>query len=338
MTEAHPLAPYLRRFLLEEVRIDRHLSRNTQCSYRDTMRLLLRFMDDHQATAPTRVTVEQITPELVRHFLTFLEQERHSVPATCNQRRAALHALFRFIARQTPELVDHAAQIHALPARRTVAPVIDYLEKNEIDAVLAVPDRQHAQGQRDYALLLFLYNTGARASEAAHITVDALRLHDPPSARLVGKGGKTRVCPLWPRTAATLQTLLGSRRSVPPDAPVFLNIRGQPLTRFGIHTLVERTVAKAAVTLPALASKHISPHTVRHTTAVHLLRAGVDINTIRAWLGHVSLATTNRYAQVDLAMKAKALATCEIRAATESPRSAPAWRTDDQLMAFLTSL
>ena len=338
MTESHPLGPSVRRVLLEEVQIDRHLSRNTQCSYRDTMRLLLRFMEDHHATAATRVTVEQITLELVRHFLTFLEQERHNAPATCNQRRAALHSLFRFIARQTPELVEHAAQIHALPTRRTVAPVIDYLEKDELEAVLAVPDRRHAQGQRDYALLLFLYNTGARASEAAHTTVDALRLNDPSSVRLVGKGGKTRVCPLWPRTAMTLQTLLGSRRSVPPDAPVFLNVRGQPLTRFGIHTLVERIVAKAAAALPTLASKNISPHTVRHTTAVHLLRAGVDINTIRAWLGHVSLATTTRYAQVDVAMKAKALATCEIRESTESPGSAPSWRTDDQLMAFLTAL
>ena len=197
--------------------------------------------------------------------------------------------------------------------------MIDYLEKDEIDAMLAVPDRRHAQGQRDHALLLFLYNTGARASEAAHATADGLRLNDPPSVRLLGKGGKTRFCPLWPRTATTLKLLLDSRPSTPPDAPVFLNIRGQPLTRFGIHALVERTVAKAAVTLPTLASKTISPHTVRHTTAVHLLRAGVDINTIRAWLGHVSLATTNRYAQVDLAMKAKALATCAIPESTESP-------------------
>lgn len=338
MSESHRLGPYLHRFLLEEVRIDRHLSRNTQCSYRDTMRLLLRFMEDQHGTAPTRVTVEQITSELVRHFLTFLEQERHNAPASCNQRRAAIHSLFRFIARQAPELVEHATQIHALPLRRSVSPVIDYLEKDEIDAVLAVPDRRHAQGQRDYALLLFLYNTGARASEVASTTVGALRLYDPPSVRLVGKGGKTRLCPLWPRTATTLQTLLGSRRSAPPEASVFLNIRGQPLTRFGIHTLVERTVAKAAVALPALSSKNISPHTVRHTSAVHLLRAGVDINTIRAWLGHVSLTTTNRYAHVDLAMKAKALATCAIRESTESPGSAPAWKTDDQLMAFLTSL
>jgi len=338
MTESHPLGPYLRRFFLEDLALDRHLSRNTQCSYRDSLRLLLHFMADHHATAPTRLTVEQLTPDIVRQFLTTLEQQRGSSTATCNQRRAAVCALFRFIALQTPELVAQAAQIHALPVRRSVVPLIDYLEKDEIDAVLAVPDCQRPQGRRDYGLLLFLYNTGARVSEAAHLTIEALRLNDPPCVRLLGKGGKTRLCPIWSRTVTALQTILRSRPDAASDTPVFLNVRGQPLTRFGIHTLVERTIAKAAQTLPSLAAKKISPHTIRHTTAVHLLRSGVDINTIRAWLGHVCLATTNRYAHVDLAMKAKALASCEIHDSPDPPQSTPSWKTDDELMAFLTAL
>ena len=239
-----------------------------------------------------------------------------------------IHSLFRFVARQVPELVDHAAQIHAIPLRRSAAPTMAYLEKPEIDALLAVPDRRRPQGQRDYALLLFLYNTGAGATETAELAVGAVALDTAPSVRFLGKGRKTRTCPLWPHTAKTLRQLLGARLEGPRDEPVFRNVRGEPVTRFGIHDLIARTVRKAAETTPSLRAKRVSPHTLRHTTAVHLLRAGVDINTIRAWLGHVSLETTNRYAEVDLETKAKALETCAV---TNSDRT-PAWRKDKDLM------
>jgi site-specific recombinase XerD len=209
-----------------------------------------------------------------------------------------------------------------------------YLEKLEIDALLAVPDRKRPQGQRDYALLLFLYNTGARATETAELAVGAIAFDAAPSVRFLGKGRKTRTCPLWPHTTKILRQLLGARLDGPRDEPVFRNVRGEPVTRFGIHDLLARTVRKAAETTPSLRAKRVSPHTLRHTTAVHLLRAGVDINTIRAWLGHVSLETTNRYAEVDLETKAKALETCAV---TNSDR-APAWRKDKDLMAFLSSL
>jgi site-specific recombinase XerD len=209
-----------------------------------------------------------------------------------------------------------------------------YLDKPEMDALLAVPDRRRAQGRRDYALLLLLYNTGARASEVAHLTIGAVALEAPPSAQFLGKGAKTRRCPLWPHTAAVLRELIGSRLDEPASAAVFRNVRGQPLTRFGIHTLVARTMVKAAATTPSLRDKRVSPHTLRHTTAVHLLRAGVDINTIRGWLGHVSIDTTNRYAEIDLATKAKALETCAIA----GPNRSPTWRKDKDLMAFLASL
>jgi site-specific recombinase XerD len=334
MSDSHRLGPFIRRFLLEEIVADRNLTLNTQRSYRDSIRLLLHFMADHHATDPTRVTVEQVTAEVVRGFLAHLEEKRRNSVATRNQRLAAIHSLFRSVARQVPELVDHAAQIQAIPLRRAAPPVMAYLDKPEIDALLAVPDRQRPQGQRDYALLLFLYNTGARASEAAQVTVGALTLGTAPSVRLLGKGRKTRMCPLWPHTAKILRETLESRRDGPSDAPVFINVRGKPVTRFGIHTLVMRTVAKAVQIMPSLGNKRVSPHTLRHTTAVHLLRAGVDINTIRAWLGHVSLVTTNRYAEVDLEMKAKALETCAVTGADRTP----SWRKDTDLMAFLSSL
>jgi site-specific recombinase XerD len=335
MTDHHLLGPFVRRFLLEEVVADRNLTLNTQRSYRDSIRLLLRFLADHHATDATRVTVEHVPAAIVRAFLTHLEAQRGNAVATRNQRLAALHSLFRFIARQVPELVDQAAQIQAIPLRRCAAPpAMAYLDKPEIDALLAVPDRRRPQGQRDYALLLFLYNTGARATETAELTIGAVALDAVPSARFLGKGRKIRTCPLWPHTVQVLRRLLGARLEGPPDERVFRNVRGAPLTRFGIHDLLARTVAKATPTTPSLQAKRVSPHTLRHTTAVHLLRAGVDINTIRAWLGHVSLETTNRYAEVDLETKAKALATCAI---TNTDRT-PAWRKDKDLMAFLSSL
>lgn len=338
MSDPHPLGPYVRRFLLEPVVADRNLSRNTQQSYRDAIRLLLRFLADRYRTEPTRLTVEQVTADSGRAFLVHLAQARGNSGATRNPRLAALHALLGFIGQQVPELVALAAQVQALPFRRTAPPAMAYLEKAEVDALLGPPKRRRPLGQRDYARLLFLYTTGARADEAARPTVGALQLGASPAVRFRGKGGKTRLCPLWPHTVQVLRALLGVRLDGPPDAPVFRNVRGAPLTRFGIHALVARTVARAAATVPSLRAKRVSPHTLRHTTAVHLLRSGVDINTIRAWLGHVSLETTNRYAEVDLEMKAKALAACAVPSSDSPLERTPTWRKDRDLMAFLASL
>jgi site-specific recombinase XerD len=335
MAEQHGLGRFVRRFLLEELIDDRNLSINTQRSYRDCIRLLLRFLADKHRIDPTRVTIEQVSPEVVREFLANLEQARGNSTSSRNQRLAAIHSLFRFIGREVPELVDHAAQIRSIPPRRTASVTMAYLDKPEVDAMLAVPDRTRAQGRRDYALLLFLYNTGARASEAASANIGDLHLDDPSSARFLGKGRKVRHCPLWPHTVDVLRQLLGPRLSGPAEAAVFLNVRGQRITRFGAYALVQRTVRKATATVPSLATKQISPHTMRHTTAVHLLRAGVEINTIRAWLGHVDIETTNRYAEIDLEMKAKALAACSVDA---TPSKEPEWHKDSELLAFLTSL
>lgn len=338
MPDHHLLGPFVRRFLLEELVADRNLTLNTQRSYRDTIRLLFGFVAEHHSIDPTRVTVEKVDTVVVRGFLIHLEDDRGNSIATRNQRLAALHSLFRFIGRLVPELIDHAAQIQAIPLRRTAVPVMPYLDKYEIDALLEVPDRSRAQGRRDYALLLFLYNTGGRATESAQVTVADLALGTSPSVRFHGKGRKIRTCPLWPHTAKVMRDLLGPRIDGSPESPVFLNVRGQQITRYGVHSLVARTVEKAAQTVPSVRDKRISPHTIRHTTAVHLLRAGVDINTIRAWLGHVSLETTNRYAEVDLDMKAQALATCAVTGSDPALNRTPSWRADSGLMSFLASL
>lgn len=288
MPDSHPLGTFIRRFLLQSVIADRNLSRNTQKSYRDAIRLLLRFMAERYGIDPTHLTVEDVNAEVVRNFLTSLEKEHSSSPATVNQRLTAIRSLFRFIGQCAPELVDLAVQVEALPMRKTVLPTIQYLDKEEMDAVLATPDRRRLQGQRDYALLLFLYNSGARASEVAQLTVGDLDLGSSPFVRILGKGRKIRLCPLWPHTAKVLRALLGRRLEGPAEAMVFLNVRGAPITRFGVHTLVERIAKRASKRMPALQEKCVSPHVIRHSTACHLLRAGVDINTIRDWLGHVS--------------------------------------------------
>jgi integrase/recombinase XerD len=207
---------------------------------------------------------------------------------------------------------------------------MNYLEKGEMKALLAAPDQRDRQGFRDYVLLLFLYNTGARASEASCLTVGDLDLV-APAVTLHGKGQKIRQCPLWKLTAAKLRELVKQR---PTSQPVFPNRHGQVLTRYGIHTLVERYARQAAVMTPSLKTKRVSPHTIRHATAMALLRSGVDINTIRVWLGHVSLQTTHIYAESDLKMKAKALARCE--APLFEKRKGPSHRKG--LMGFLRTL
>jgi integrase/recombinase XerD len=338
MPDNHLLGHFVRRFLLEDVVSDRNLSINTQRSYRDTIRLIFNFMAERLSTDPTRITVEHVDAAVVRSFLVHLENDRGNSIATRNQRLAALHSLFRYIGRLVPELVDHAAQIQAIPFRRTSVPVMPYLEKDEMEAMLSVPDRRRAQGRRDYALLLFLYNSGARASEAAQTTVGDLSLGNSPSVLFHGKGRKNRTCPLWTRTVKILRDMLVVRLDGCRESPVFLNVRRQQITRYGIHDLVARTADKAAENVPSLQDKRVSPHTIRHTTAVHLLRAGVDINTIRAWLGHVSLETTNRYAEVDLEMKAKALETCAVTGSEDLSAPIPIWREDSDIMAFLTSM
>jgi len=327
------LAPWIRRFLLEYLVGDRNLAHNTQRSYRDTLVIFLPSVAKKLDKPIDQLAMEDVCASTVRQFLLELEQKRGCSISTRNQRLAAIHALARFIGERNPEHIAWLAEIRSIPFKKTSQPSMVYLEKREMDALLNASNRQCPQGLRDHALLLFLYNSGARASEAAQLTIADLDLGTPPSVKLMGKGGKARRCPLWPQTASKLAPLITGRE---PQAPVFLNRRRQPITRFGIRALVKRSAQEASRKLPSLSTKPISTHTIRHTTAVHLLRSGVDINTIRAWLGHVCLDTTHIYAEVDLEMKAKALAQCEI------PESATAttkhWSNNPELMVFLTSL
>ena len=285
-----------------------------------------------------QLQVEDITPARTRAFLLDVENTRGCGIITRNQRLAAIRSLACFISKQNPEHIQWCGQIQTVESKKATSKLPGYLEKNELDALLNAPDRRTAQGRRDYAILLFMYNTGARADEVAHVRIADLNLGSTPrdmsSVLIHGKGNKIRHCPVWGNTVAELVHLIGNRAE---SEHVFLNRCGQPLTRSGIHTLVERHAAKAAKKVPSLTKKRVSPHTLRHTTATHLCQAGVDINTIRGWMGHVSLASTNIYAQIALETKVKALAACEIQDGKKTKRQKP-WRHDKGLMAFLRTL
>jgi site-specific recombinase XerD len=337
MPETAKLGSWVRRFLLDHLVGERNLARNTQRSYRDTLALLIPFIADKAHKEVDQLDVDHLTAEHVRQFLQHLEETRGCSVTTRNQRLATIHALARFIGERGPEHIEWCGQIQAVPFKKAAKTSITYLEKSEMDALLAAPDRNSSQGRRDYVLLLFLYNTGARADEAAQLNVGDLRLAHAPrrdhsSVQIRGKGNKLRFCPLWPHTVRELDLLVGEKA---PTEHVFMNRCGQPLTRFGIHTMVKRYVRRVSTAMPGLAAKRVSPHSIRHTCATHLLRAGVDINTIRAWLGHVSLDTTNVYAETDLEMKAAALAHCEVKGSSKPTKR---WRQDAGLMAFLKSL
>jgi site-specific recombinase XerD len=275
----------------------------------------------------------------VRSFLTYLKDVRHCGTNTLNQRLAAIHALAVFVGNRSPEHLAWCSEVRAVPFKKSARTVIHYLDKPEMDTVLAAAKSRQltAQGRRDHAMLLFLYNSGARADEAAQLKIADVHLtsadwNGQAYAQIKGKGGRTRQCPLWPATSHELKTLIAKRR---PHEHVFLTRHLEPYTRAGIYDLVKRYGQRAALVMSSIATKQVSPHIIRHSTAMHLLQAGVDINTIRGWLGHVSLSTTNIYAEIDLEMKAKALAKCEI---TEGHQQHKHWRDQPALMEFLRTL
>lgn len=331
MTNSTLLGRWIRRFLLEHLVAERNLSVNTQKSYRDMLTLLLPFVTSKIRKPIDRLIVDDLSPKNIRLFLAYMEQQRNCTTSTRNQRLAGIHALARFIAEHSPEYIDWCTQVRLIPFKKTRQAAITYLDKSEMTALLAAPDEHTDQGRREYALLLFLYNSGARVSEAAQLRVGDIDWH-AQCVRIVGKGGKQRLCPLWVSTLKQLRDLAGKRET---SKSMFLNRCHQPLTRSGIHALVTRCAERATTQAPSLRGKKVSPHVIRHSTASHLLHAGVDINTIRGWLGHVSINTTNIYAETDLETRSRALATCTICDTAETKKH---WRSQPGLMEFLRTL
>ena len=304
-------------------------------SYRDTIRLLLLFTAAAKRCKVTRLTLEDLTFDRVLAFLRHLEEDRGNHIRSRNQRLAALHSFFEYVATRSPEMLAACQQVAAIPAKRVPPPETRFLEQDEVRALLAGLPGTGALALRDRALVLVLYNTGARVQEAADLRAGHLDLGEHPLARLHGKGGKWRTCPLWQQTARTLTALIASLDPAPgPDSAVF-TAHGRPLTRSGIYKIVRR---HASGFDDPRTGRKITPHTFRHTAAVHLLEAGVEVNVIRGWLGHADLSTTNRYAEINTRAKLEALRTCEPPSPAGESRSELIWRSDETLLNWLSSL
>jgi integrase/recombinase XerD len=335
--QPNSLARSLRRFFSDHMPRARGLSPHTVLSYRDAFALLLRFLAKRLGRQVVDLDLPDLEPDGVTAFLEDLETDRANCAATRNARLAAIHAFARFVAAQHPEHLEICQRLLAVPFKRARLRVVDYLEDDEIGAMLDATDPMTPDGRRDRALLLVMLNTGGRVQEILDIRPRDLQLVRPLQVRICGKGRKERCCPLFPRTAEVLRALLvETGLDATSIEPLFRNRRGEPLTRFGIRYLLRKYAMLARPAAPGLARKRVHPHTMRHSSAVHLLQSGVDMISISHWLGHASVETTNRYAVVNLETKRAALAKAGPVGGDASDLAA--WRFDASILAWLEAL
>lgn len=334
MKPADPLPGLLQTYFYDRLVDQRNLSGNTVRSYRDTWRLFLRHTATSKKKGVEKLMLDDLTHDQVTAFLQYCERERHVSIGTRNCRLAALHSFFCFVAEREPAAAAQCASVLRIPFKKAPISAPSYLESNEIEAILAQPDRTRVEGQRDHALLSFLYNTGARIQEALDVCPSAIRFEPPACVRLFGKGRKERICPLWPETTALLKALL-RRQPCADNAPLFVNRYNETLGASGVRYKLAQYVKAAARTTPTLLAKNVTPHSFRHAAAVHLIAAGVDVTVIRSWLGHVSLDTTNHYAQANLDTKRAALDRLD---PSSKIKKAPRWKRDESILAWLDSL
>jgi integrase/recombinase XerD len=329
------LASAIRDYFTDHLPRLRGTSPHTIHSYRDSIVLLLRFLSQQRRIPITQLDLTDLDPSGIFAFLTYLEEERKNGVTTRNVRLSAIHAFFHFVAYRNPEHIELTQRIIGIPFKRARQRTIDYLEYEEIDTILKTIDRATIQGSRDYALLATMFNTGGRVQEIADLRACDLQITKPFQVRLFGKGRKERYCPLWPQTAAVLRALCQQRNlDLRSESRIFLNHRNQPITRFGIHYILARRLGMACARAPNLSKKRLHPHSVRHSTAVALLKSGVDLSTISHLLGHASPTTTNRYAKVDLEMKRQAIA----KVKPIPRRSSTPWNKDRTILQWLESL
>lgn len=337
MKNTSSLPTLLRGFFEDYLTGQRDLSPNTILAYRDGFMLFLRFAAKRCNRQVIRLRLEDLGPPTLRAFLEHLETERGNCVATRNYRLVAIHRFFAYVVAREPFYAQLCRQVMDIPIKKTTTSAVAYLDRDEIKAVLGAPDLSHPLGLRDVALLTFLYNTGARVSEVTAMNVGDVRLETPAQVRILGKGRKERLCPLWSETAATLRAHLAQRQLLDNiEQAVFVNARGQRITRHGVNVIIQRHIATAAETQSSLKRKRFGPHTFRHTTAMHLLQAGVELNVIRAWLGHVSITTTSQYIEIDMKMKREALERCSSPVPTPSGKSP--WHTRDDIIQWLHDL
>jgi site-specific recombinase XerD len=325
----HDLAPLLTAFLARHLPAERNASPHTIAAYRDTFKLLLRFIAE-SAPNTAMLQVEDLGPDRILHFLTTLETTRRNTIRTRNARLAAIHSFFRYVLAVEPALAVHCQRVLAIPLKKTTHPILGYLTNNELGHLLAQVDRSTTVGERDYLFLALLYDTGARIQELLDLAPRDFRFTPPAFVRLRGKGQRERVCPVLTQTARLVMRFLSSSdRAVDESAPLLQNRHGHRLTRHGAQYLLRKYVKRAD-----LGRLRITPHTLRHTKAMHLLQSGVPLITIKDILGHVDVKSTEVYVQIDLEMKRQALALAGSPASTSPKRP----RLSNDLLAWLEAL
>jgi len=334
MTNPSPLTlpQLIHDFFCERLCSQRRLSAATVASYRDTFCLLLDFAVQQTGRQPAQLQLEDLAAPLILKFLDHLETQRHNTVRTRNARLAAIHAFMRYVAQQEPTALALSSRVLAIPHKRFDRPLLGFLSDQEIQAILQAPNPNTWNGRRDQMLLELLYQTGGRVSEIVALNREDVHLESVHSVQLRGKGRKERQVLLHKATATRLKTWL-AQRPADPLTPIFANYCGGRLSRFGVIQRLRLAVRKALATCPSLAGRSISPHTFRHSTAMHLLQKGVDFAAIALWLGHESMATTHQYVEADLNLKKKTLANLET---SQSGRSQ--YKASDATMAFLRSL
>jgi integrase/recombinase XerD len=320
-------------FFTEHLVHQRALSPRTVAAYRDTFRLLLTFAEKTTGKPPTSIRLTDINAKLVLAFLTHLEKVRKNAVRSRNARLAAIRSFLKYATHNDVSALQTIQQVMAIPMKRFDRPMLGYLSREEMQAVLEAPDQDTWTGQRDRVLFAVLYNTGARVSEVINVRSKDAILDTSPSIHIMGKGRKQRTVPLWRSTVTQLRSWKRRLGATSPDAPLFPNRDGAPMTRSNVRQRLEAAILVAAKKHPQLLKRTISPHTFRHTTAMHLLQSGVDITVIALWLGHESPATTHVYVEADLTMKERALG--KLRPPkTKSVR----YRPPDKLLQFLQNL
>jgi site-specific recombinase XerD len=326
------LAPLLEAFFTERLLRQRRASPHTIAAYRDTFRLLLAFAEKRIGKPPSALLLADLDASFVSAFLDHLETERANSCRTRNARLAALHSFFRFAACREPAHAALIQRVLAIPQKRFDRKIVRFLTRPEVEALLAAPDTTTWLGRRDYALLVLTVQTGLRVSELTGLRCDDVVLGHGAHVRCHGKGRKERATPLTRSTARVLDGWLRERQGAPAD-PLFPSLRGDSPSRDAVERLVAKHATTAATRCPSLKGKRVSPHVLRHTTAVDLLQSGVDRSVIALWLGHQQIETTQMYLDADLSMKERALA----RTAA-LPAHATRYRPPDQLLAFLQQL
>ena len=326
------LGPLLRAFFADHLLRQKAVSPQTLHAYRDAFRLLLTFLDQHRRRKPDTLTLDDLDAPVILAFLDHLEESRANSVQSRNARLTAIRSFVRFAALRAPESLDLASRVLAIPRKRAPRRQVHYLTRAEMQAILAGCDRSTHGGRRDHVLLLTLYNTGARVSELIALRRSHVRFGAATVVQLHGKGRKERAVPLWTRTSRTLRQWFDEEGEVTPDY-AFRNARGDRLTRQGVTHLLEQACQRARERRPSLAAKRVSPHVVRHTTAMHLLQAGVDMATIALWLGHERLETTHQYVEADLQLKEGALRKLE-----PLGQRTQRFKADASLLTFLANL